>query len=248
MKGTMKPTVLVLGAGGTVGAGIVSALLDSGARVVGVGRDQERLDKLRGCIGANPRLELLHASVADDAEAAALVQVLRGRGQPLAAVVASLAGPLQPGRLLDQPADFLRGKLDADLIPHLAAARHLLPLLGESEHSTDYVLIGGPGAEQAWSGYGHASVAAAAMQMLARVLHDEAQSLGVRVQLLAVDRPVVTQSNQTCACPEWTSALAVGRQVVRLLQRQAPPRPIVPYVASATPNSPTVLHTHYEVF
>src|SRR3546814_1724253 len=68
------------------------------------------------------------------------------------------------------------------------AARHLLPLLAEHGHG-GYVLIGGPGAEHPWAGYGHYSIGAAALRMLARVLHDEARTLPVRVQLLAIDSP-----------------------------------------------------------
>lgn len=251
MKGTIKPSVLVLDASGTIGAGIVSALLASKLNVIAVGADQERLDQLSQCPGRQPNLDLLHASLADDDGVADVVRRLRARGDRLSAVVASLGSPLQSGRLLDQASSFLRDKLNTDLITHLSAARHLLAWLGESESSTDYVLIGGPCAQQPWSGYGHASVSAAALQMLAKVLHSEAQSLGVRVQLLAVDRPIATPANQTSACPEWTDAVAVGHQVVQLLQRQAPPRPIVPYVNSApvTPMSPRhASRIRYEVY
>ena len=42
------------------------------------------------------------------------------------------------GRVLDAPADFLRRRLDEDLIPHLVAARHLLPLLAGIRESLSY--------------------------------------------------------------------------------------------------------------
>src|SRR3546814_13447028 len=79
------------------------------------------------------------------------------------------------------------------------AARHLLPLLAEHGHG-GYVLIGGPGAEHPWAGYGHYSIGAAALRMLARVLHDEARTLPVRVQLLAIDSPARTDANARPAC------------------------------------------------
>ena len=85
---------------------------------------------------------------------------------------------------MDKPTDFLRRKLDMDMLPHLAAARHLVPLLAESEGTSHYILIGGPYAERGWAGYGHASIAAAALRMLTNVLHEESHPLGVRVQLL----------------------------------------------------------------
>ena len=94
------------------------------------------------------------------------------------------------GRLIDHPAEVLRRTLDEDLLPHLSAARHLIPLLAEAKRGGSYVIIGGPGSEAPWSNYGFRSVAAAALRMLACVLHDEARSLDVRVQMLLVAAPV----------------------------------------------------------
>jgi hypothetical protein len=79
------------------------------------------------------------------------------------------------------------------------------------------VLIGGPGSEHPWAGYGHRSIGAAALNMLARVLHDEARALPVRVQLLAIDSPVCTEDNIGHACPQWPSALAVGQRALALI-------------------------------
>ena len=140
-----------------------------------------------------------------------LAAALRKLGRPLGGVVACITGSMERGRLLDHPAAFLQRKFDEDVLPHLAAARHLLPLLAEASRGGGYVLIGGPGSEHPWAGYGHRSIGAAALNMLARVLHDEARALPVRVQLLAIDSPVCTEDNIGHACPQWPSALAVGQ-------------------------------------
>src|SRR3546814_1827854 len=87
-------------------------------------------------------------------------------------LVAAIRGDIERGRLIDQPEEFLRRRLDEDLLPHLFAARHLLPLLAGHGHG-GYVLIGGPGAEHPWAGYGHYSIGAAALRMLARVRSEE---------------------------------------------------------------------------
>ena len=111
--------------------------------------------------------------------------------------------PASPGRgrLIDQPTDVLRETLEADLLPHLSAARHLIPLLAETKRGGSYVLIGGPGSEAAWLNYGCRSVAAAALRMLANVLHDEAQSLDVRVQMLLVETPLRGETCVASQCP-----------------------------------------------
>jgi NADP-dependent 3-hydroxy acid dehydrogenase YdfG len=212
--------IVVLGATGAIGGGVVQAAVDRGRPVVAIARDAEALADLRA---RHPRaaITVLPGSVASDAEGAALAERLRQLGRPLAGVVACLCGQASGGRLIDQPADALRRRLDEDLLPHLAAARHLLPLLAETGRNATYVLVGGPGSEHPWAGYGHRSIGAAAVKMLARVLHDEARMQAVRVQLLTVDRPVCTDARRQQLCPQWPSALAVGQRALALIERSA---------------------------
>lgn len=236
----MKPALIVLGATGIVGQGVVQAALDDGWPVIAVAREAHSLDKLRRYHPAAD-LTVLSASVASDADATRLGDALRALGRPLAGVVAAVCGGAKRGRLLDQPSDFLRRTLDEDLLPHLVAARHLLPLLADSDRGGGYVLIGGPGGENPWAGYGHDSIAAAALRMLARVLHDEARAYPVRVQLLAVDSPLRTDANRKHACTQWPNALAIGRRALALVGRSAsaePAQAVVRYAASAMPASP----------
>lgn len=231
----MKAPLVVLGATGGVGRGVVQAAIDSGRPVVAVARSSSELKALKAGY-PDADLTVLTGSVANDAAGAKLARALRKLGRPLAGVVAAVCGSAERGRLLDNPAQFLRRKLDEDLLPHLAAARHLLPLLAERDRGGTYVLIGGPGSEHPWAGYGHRSIGAAALRMLARVLHDEARQLAVRVQLLAVDTPVCTEFNQRHSCPEWPSALSVGQRAMALIDHdvsEEPPRPIVPYALRA---------------
>jgi NAD(P)-dependent dehydrogenase (short-subunit alcohol dehydrogenase family) len=225
VSGMLQPEVLVLGGAGTVGAGIVAALLEAGSPVLVVGRDRERLDALKRRFADEPALEVMVGSVADDAAAAQLAAQVAERTRPLAAVVASIGSPLSRGRLLDRPASALLKRLQRDLLPHLAAARHLLPLLADM--GGRYVLVGSPCALRAWSGHGDTSIAASATRMLAHVLHEEAQPFGVRVQLLAVDHPVCDPAQANAACVEWFKPLAVGRAAVGLLAGRGMPGQVV---------------------
>ncbi len=230
----MNAPLLVLGATGAIGTSIVAAALDAGRAVIAIARDADTFTALRARHAGSASLTTLAASVASDADAAALVARLRALpGPPPGAVIAAIRGSAERGRLLDAPADFLRRRLDEDLLPHLFAARHLLPLLAPQPRS-GYVLVGGPGADYPWAGYGHHSIGAAALRMLARVLHDEARTLPVRVQMLAVDAPVRTAENARHACAQWPEADAIARTALDLLARHdGPVQPLVRFPPAA---------------
>lgn len=193
------------------GREVAEAAIVSGRAVLAVADDAAALRALRA---DHPRADLstLVAPLADDADAAALAASIRSLGRPLQAVVAAIGGQGACGRLVDQPEDVLRRTLDEDLLPHLVAARHLLPLLPSTDR-VGYLMLGGPGAGYPWAGYGHRSIAAAALRMLARVLHEEARRAGVRVLLLSIDVPAAGCEGQ----PE----VQVGRAVLELLARDA---------------------------
>ena len=212
----MKPAVLVLGATGTVGRAVVRAAVEAAWPVVAVARDTEALQARRR---QHPlaNLETLVGSVADDAAADSLVTALQKLGRPFAGVIAALGAGDERGRLLDQPVDQLRHAFDDAVIPQLAAARHLLPWLAASGRNCGYVMIGGPGGRNPWAGYGHRSISAAAVRMLARVLHGEARAFSVRLQLLEVESPVRTDANEKHACEQWPCVDHIGRKALALL-------------------------------
>lgn len=212
----MKPAVLILGATGTIGQGVVRAAVEARWPVVAVARDAEALETLRQQHpGAN--LQVLVGSVADDAAADALVTALQKLDRPFAGVIAALGVGDERGRLLDQPAGQLRNAFDDAVLPQLAAARHLLPWLAASGRNCGYVMIGGPGGRNPWAGYGHRSIAAAAVRMLAQVLHGEARAFSVRLQLLEVESPVRTGANEKHACKQWPCVDHIGRKALALL-------------------------------
>ena len=118
-----KAPVVVLGATGGVGRGVVEAALATGRPVIAVARDKAGLQCLRGK-HADADLSIVAGSVSSDAEGARLAKALRKLGRPIGGVIAAVSGGMTRGRLLDHPAAFLRQTLDEDLLPHLAAARH----------------------------------------------------------------------------------------------------------------------------
>jgi hypothetical protein len=78
--------------------------------------------------------------------------------------------------VVDRNGDELMGAMQADLMPHVHAVRHLLPLLQDNVHARRYVMIGSPANAKPWAGYGETSITTAALRMYAQVVHQEAQA------------------------------------------------------------------------
>jgi NAD(P)-dependent dehydrogenase (short-subunit alcohol dehydrogenase family) len=225
---------VVLGATGALGRGVVRAAVAAGRRVVAVGADRAELAALR-VLHPDADLAIRTTTIATDVDARQLAASLRREERPLAGVIDAIPASPGRGRLIDQPADVLRETLETDLLPHLSAARQLIPLLAETKRGGSYVLIGGPGSDAAWLNYGCRSVAAAALRMLANVLHDEARSLDVRVQMLSIGTPVRGESQCAHQCPEWPSGFEIGRRALQLIDRDLPgesPGPVVHFARS----------------
>lgn len=223
--GTMNPLLLVLGATGEVGRAVVATALAEGRGVVAVARGLEGLESLRlAHPGAD--LSVLRGSVATDRQSAQLLRRVRRLRRPLSGVVVALCGGCVRERLLDSPMVALKKVIDSNLLAHASAARHLLPMLAEG--TGGYVLVSGPGGEHPWAGHGPRSLVAAGLRMLARVLHEEARALPVRVQLLAIDSPLCTERNRAQACPHWPQSHSVAQRVLQLVDGE--PHSTVPAV------------------
>jgi NAD(P)-dependent dehydrogenase (short-subunit alcohol dehydrogenase family) len=182
-------------------------------------------------------LTLMPGSANDEAASAALVADLRELDRPIAGVVVTGCSEPQRARLLDQPDGVLRQAVVDEVLPQLAGARAFVPLLAEGGRNGSYVVIGGPGGENPWAGYGLRSVAAAATRMLLRVLHDEARAQSVRVQMLAVEMPIRTDENAERACAQWPTALAIAERALALVE---PAEAIVRFAWHASPALPPV--------
>lgn len=203
------PPVLILGADREPGRGVVAAAAAIRRPIIASGSDAEALAGLRR-LHPEAALTPIVGDSRDDAHAARLASAVATLDRPLGAVVAAIAPPSLRGRVLDQPAGALQDALDQTLIAHTAAARHLLPLLKRCDRGGAYVMLGGPGSRAPWAGYGHRSVAAAALRMLAEVLHNEARTLSLRLQLLCVENPLDDEASPLTARVVGDKALSLA--------------------------------------
>lgn len=235
----MTTPVLVLGAAGSFGANLVQAILGTDRPVVAVAPRRTDLEALVPRLPEGARVTTLVGSVENDGCARDLADALRALPQPPLQALVNLQQTCERGRLLDQAPGFLEHILHKELLPHLHAARHLLPLLGASGRCARYLVVGMPYAGTPWAGYGHYSVAAAAMRMLIQVLRQETSDGPVRVQQLVIGAPVRTEENTHCACEAWPDALAVARHAARVLTSAEDTAAFIEFASeSGMPTSP----------
>ena len=230
----MKGAVVVIDAADRAGRGVVQAAIQAGRPVIAVSNDAAELARLRTAAGRD--LTTVPGGVASEDDSTQLAATLRNLHRPIDGIVIATSGAPLSGRVLDHPVETFQRRLEADLFPQLAAARALLPLLSRGGRNGGYVVLGSPGAEHPWAGYSYCSIAAAAMNMLVRVLHEEARALDVRVQMLAIKRPIRTAENCGCAGEGWLDAVAIGEQALALIDRAEPRKAdeaVVPFVTPA---------------
>jgi NADP-dependent 3-hydroxy acid dehydrogenase YdfG len=232
MSGTISAAVVVLDAAAPLGRAVASAALDAGRHVIAVSPDASVPVDLAA--RHRRRLSYVAGGVDNETQARRLAEQLRAQRRPLAAIVAGFHATALRGCLLAQSAETTCSELGKAIAPQLAAARHLLPLLAERDRTGTLLMIGGPGSRQPWAGYGQRSLNEAALRMLARVLHGEARAIGVRLQLLSVERPAWGMDDMLPRA-DWPSVLDVGQRAIALLDATAPVDAIVGYDAPHVP-------------
>lgn len=190
--------IVVLGAAGEVGEGLVRQLARHGAHVVAVSRSAERLAALHEALRdtSSGSITTHVGDVGHEESAMRLRDGLLARDEPFDAVVASLGGWRQGPPLTNTPLAAWHETLDQSLTAHFLAARALLPVIADREGAS-YTLINGGAALRAVPGAGAMCVSAAGQRMLAEALAVEHRERAVRVNALLLASFVRTRSRPT---------------------------------------------------
>lgn len=210
--------VVVLGAGGQVGEGIVRVLVASGHEVAALSRDSAESALLAERVAG--RFFTLDADLADEGATREARQRIDRHLGGYDHVVVCLGRWWDAGPLLEADlSDWTEGVHRDALLAHLVAAQCFLPALLDRAESA-YVLLNGGTARRVQEGCGLVHLAAAAQQMLQDVLAAENATRGVRINTLLIDAPVRSR-RLVDGDPDWPSADDVGRCVGFLLSERA---------------------------
>jgi NAD(P)-dependent dehydrogenase (short-subunit alcohol dehydrogenase family) len=218
--------VLVAGAAGGVGEGIVRALLARvpDVRVIATSRDPARLALLRERVGDDARLAAIVGNAGDPDAAVSLAQQIRGDYGGLEIAIPSLGGWWEGGPFLGVDAATWDRVMTEMLTTHVVFARVFIPELLRVPGGR-YLGIGGGAALRPIRNASIVSIAAAAQLMMTRTLALELRKEPVRIEELVVDGPVRTRDSEPIAEEHWITADQIGEVVASLVRDERPAWP-----------------------
>lgn len=202
--------IAVVGASGALGSLVARELVDRGARLLLVGRDQQRLEAL----GIDAPVVV--AEVGDAGAGDAIVEAAQAAYGGLDGLV-NAAGVVSFGPLVDTPDEVIEELFLTNVIGPLFLVRRVLPLLAESQ---GFVLqISAVVAERALPGMATYSASKAALSAVATALRTELRRSRVAVHDV---RPPHTETGlatrplagEAPGLPEGLAPEAVARRIV----------------------------------
>lgn len=205
----MAGPVLVIGATGEVGEGIVAQLVRAERDVIAVARRAEALDALVERLGHPAHLRTSCGSIADMAAAGELADAA---GQ-IGAVIVAVNAPRTPERLSEMAPDRLATLLQSDLLTHFIALRTFVPRL---PHDGCFVGIGGGAADFILDGGIALSMAQAALRQMYRGFAHELGDDGPAVRELIVASVVAGRAHGQ-ADPLWVTPDEIGERVLGII-------------------------------
>ncbi|XP_062997483.1 uncharacterized protein LOC134408900 [Elgaria multicarinata webbii] len=229
--------VLVLGGAGTVGSGIVKALLEKGFHVAVISRDGSRLEKLRSFLPASTcdHLHTLVGNVGSEEGAAAAQGALLNSVGKVTDVVSSLGFSWwQGGPPHTQSLQELHQVLDTLLLSTFTAWKAFFPLVKDNPNGSYTFITGGAGERLLKPGTGFLTLGAAGALAFSLVVREEYPDVPCKLNEVKLNMGVTTPERLG---PGYVSHLEVGQAVASLVEK----RTVSHTVLSA--NSPADLKT-----
>jgi len=170
--------VFITGATSGIGAAVAARFARSGAELVLLGRDADKLQQIATSLGKNARVHTLVADLADPSSITSVVERTAEHVTSLEALVHA-AGTFTPGSALDGSRAALDTMLQVNVHAPIALSRALLPYLEKTRGTIVY--INSTGVQRPQGLTGQYIACKHALRALADSLREEVNSRGVRV-------------------------------------------------------------------
>lgn len=214
-------TAVVAGGTGSIGEGIVKALLDAGFVVYVPFRQHDRTERLKEYTGSPPELRLVLADLCDDPAVVAMKDTVVAETGRIDAVVVSVGADYFGYRLHRMP----RSDWDLSIRDNLATHFNMQRIFVEELRRADsgvYITLVGPEAENVLPDSGMKSVMAVAQKMMTRVLAAESTDSAVRIHALTAHTTINTRNRGGNNNPHWIDAREIGDYIVGLIGKSIP--------------------------
>lgn len=207
--------ILVIGANGTVGRGVCSALLAAGHSVIASGRSEQKLAVLKDALLPCGQIETLAGSVASDAQANELCREAMCLAGTLDAVVTSINTPIHTKPLSQFDSNEFAEQLRDNLVVHFTAARTFIPTIA---NGGTYLAIGGGMADVVVPGYGVMSTVQGGLRNMLRMFAREGRGGPVNIRELLVCSMITPLPDGDKDHPDWLTGLECGRHVLAVIE------------------------------
>lgn len=207
-------TVLVIGATGDVGQGIVQVAVDKGWQVIAVGRNQDKLAQLATRYPAH-KLATVSGDISTEDGAESLWTSAQNCFTGIDAVVVSVnAPPLYKALMKSSPSQVF-SQLESNVLSHFVAAKAFVPKLPAGGA---FIGLGGGMADLVVPKMGTLSMAQAALRMMYRYLDSEFGEQSAKLKELILVAMINGASTRETADPSWITDIEVGTHVCAIIE------------------------------
>jgi len=209
-------TILIGGASGSVGLGLVTTYLSQGHQVIAVARNHEKENLIRDHITKSnlpdSKLKIIVSEFETEIEIQNLTKEVSSV-RNIDITIASLGGWFHGPKLHQLSLQEWNSVINNSLTSHFNFARAVMPAL-ESQKTGSYVMINGGASEYSVPHSGITSVMAAAQKMMTQVLHNEAKDKGIKVFGVGAFAVVKTVNNNDPKL--WLTSELIAEYVLTL--------------------------------
>jgi len=223
---------LVVGGTGSIGEGVVKALLASGASVIVLSRSEGRINTLRSYVTSqyDAKLQSVIGDISHDSEAKRIGSLIKKQYGELDYLVDCMGGKVQGYPVYSLPFNQWDRVVNTNLTCHFLTIKTFIPLLN---HQNSYLFhVNSFLAEKTLPSNGPQAISAAAQKAMILTLAEELRNTGIHVYELITGTIKTRNWDQARkADPDWLFPEEIGAYMVEEMTKSQPEK-LIHYLLS----------------